>query len=344
MLDDFIRKHDLDIIFLKEVTSPHIMSITRYETHMNVGTSMRGTAIMAKSQHHLTNIRNLPTGRAIAATFRGAHLINIYAPSGNIWRTEREEFYNMELTHILQDTNTHILLAGDFNCVLQPNDTTGHYNTSRALQEIVRGMALKDTWIQNPQRPSYTHYSIKCDSRFDSFYVTEDNLTKKLGIETLSAAFTDQLAVVLRLSFPSTIERRVSRPSNPPLSHRFPNKDAHFHQYNMHMAYVPEPGATEIIKHFKRRLYGLLLAMAANSEDATDMRITSKYPATCWEMVWKNLHTVEASDTVISVWYQAIHDILPTNERLATINLTDTTLCVKCRKSDSLQHRIVACG
>jgi hypothetical protein len=59
----------------------------------------------------------------------------------------------MELTHILQDTNTHILIAGDFNCVQQTNENTGHFNTSRALQEIIRGMALKDAWIQNPHIP-----------------------------------------------------------------------------------------------------------------------------------------------------------------------------------------------
>ena len=131
---------------------------------------------------------------------------------------------------------------------------------------------------------------------------------------------------------------------NPLLSHRFPTKVTHFRQYNIDMAYVAEPGVTETIKQFKNRLYGVLRAMAATTEDATDMRITRKYPATCWENVWKNLHTVEVSDIVISTWYQAKHDILPTNERLATIRLTDTNSCVKCGNSDSLQHRIVACG
>ena len=131
---------------------------------------------------------------------------------------------------------------------------------------------------------------------------------------------------------------------NPPLSHRFPTKVAHFRQYNIDMAYVAESGETETIKQLKHRIYGVLRAMAATLEDETDMRITRKYPATCWERVWKNLHTVEASDTVISTWYLAIHDILPTNERLATIRLTDTVACVKCGNSDTLQHRIVTCG
>jgi hypothetical protein len=72
-------------------------------------------------------------------------------------------------------------------------------------------MALRDAWIQNPQKPSYTHYTTKSAARLDHFYMTEDLLTKKLGIETLPAAFTYHLAVVLCLSFPVTIERRGPR-------------------------------------------------------------------------------------------------------------------------------------
>jgi exonuclease III len=101
ILADFIRKQNLDIVFLQEVTSPDIMSITGYETHMNIGTMMCGTAIMAKRQHHLTNILTIPTGRAIAAKLQGIHLINIYTPSGTARRAERGDFYNMELEHIL---------------------------------------------------------------------------------------------------------------------------------------------------------------------------------------------------------------------------------------------------
>jgi exonuclease III len=172
MLADFIRKQD----------EPRHDMQTGYETHMNIGTSMRGTAIMAKSQHHLTNIRKLPTGRAIAAIFRDVQIINLYAPSGTNRRAEREEFYNMELTHILQDTNTHILIAGDFNCVQQTNDTTGHFNTSRVLQEIIRGMALKDAWTQNPQKPSYIHYTTKSASR-------HDRPNKKTGNRNSSSRF-----------------------------------------------------------------------------------------------------------------------------------------------------------
>jgi len=83
ILAEFIRKHDFDIIFLQEVTSPDVLSITGYETYLNIGTFMHGTTIVAKCKDHLTNILNLPTGRAIAATFPGVRLINIYPPVGH---------------------------------------------------------------------------------------------------------------------------------------------------------------------------------------------------------------------------------------------------------------------
>ena len=129
-------------------------------------------------------------------------------PIGYRAEAEREDFHNAELTHLLQDANTHILLASDFNCVLHPNDNTGHYHTSRALTEIVRGMALTDALTQSPLRPSYTHYTSNCASRLDRFYVTGDLLTQKLLIETLPATFTDHLVVVLHISVPSVEPRR----------------------------------------------------------------------------------------------------------------------------------------
>jgi len=82
MLAEFIRTHDFDIIFLQEVTNADVFRFRGYETYRNIGTSMRGTAIVAKCQHQLTNVLTLPTGRAIAATLHGIRMINVYAPSG----------------------------------------------------------------------------------------------------------------------------------------------------------------------------------------------------------------------------------------------------------------------
>jgi len=71
MLADFIRRHDFDIIFTQEVTSTEVMNVRGYNAHLNIGASIRGTAILAKSTLHLTNIITLPSGRTIAADYKG---------------------------------------------------------------------------------------------------------------------------------------------------------------------------------------------------------------------------------------------------------------------------------
>ena len=86
------RRHDLNILFVQEVTSREVLKFRGYENHLNIGTSIRGTAILARRELHLTNITTLPSGRAIAAVYKGIQLINVHVPSGTAKRTDREGF------------------------------------------------------------------------------------------------------------------------------------------------------------------------------------------------------------------------------------------------------------
>jgi hypothetical protein len=61
-----------------------------------------------------------------------------------------------------------------------------------------------------------------------------------------------------------------------------------------------------------------------------------------WKCMWLNLHACAALDAIKLTWYMAIHGLIPTNERLAAINLTATGACSSC-KHDSLQHRMTGC-
>ena len=92
MLLDFNRRHDLDFVFLQEVTDPAILAVTGYTTYLNIGANMRGTAILARYDFPLTNVTSLLTGRAIAADYNGFLLVNVYAPAGMARRTDRERF------------------------------------------------------------------------------------------------------------------------------------------------------------------------------------------------------------------------------------------------------------
>jgi exonuclease III len=95
MLENFLRVHDIDILFAQEVTSLEKTNIGGYETHHNIGFSMRGTAILAKDGITLTNVTKLPSGRTIASEYRGTLLINIYAQSGTAKKHGREYFLTM---------------------------------------------------------------------------------------------------------------------------------------------------------------------------------------------------------------------------------------------------------
>jgi hypothetical protein len=89
--------------------------------------------------------------------------------------------------------------------------TAGPFTTSRAILEIVRGLALTDTWIHDHLRPTFTHHSPTGSTRHVRFYMTNDLLGRKTGIEMPPAAFTGHLAFVLRFSIPTIEVRKQGR-------------------------------------------------------------------------------------------------------------------------------------
>jgi exonuclease III len=155
---------------LQELTDQQLNSIRRYTKHVNIGTENRGTAILAKEEINLTDIKCLPSGRGMAANFQGTCIINLYAPSGAEKKQEREQFYNKELAYLLPITQPDLILAGDFNCVLPHYDTAGQRNYSEALGNLVTELGLSDVGQSTTTAPSYTHYTTTGASRLDRIY------------------------------------------------------------------------------------------------------------------------------------------------------------------------------
>ena len=118
-------------------------------------------------------------------------------------RADRERFFTSELPALFYAASQSVLQGGDFNRVLHPTDMTDPFTTSRALSEVVQGLALSDAWSQDPQCPAYKHYSPNGASRIDRFYITHDLLLRNTDIEIPPTAFTDHNAVFLRLSIPT---------------------------------------------------------------------------------------------------------------------------------------------
>jgi len=195
MLEAFLLLQEIDILLLQEVTQHILDNLSGYPTYYNVGTSMRGTAIVTRGEIQLANVTKISPGRATAATFREVWLINIYAPSSTARRQEREFFYNSEPTYLLREAPENVRMGGDFNCVLEETDSTSGYNYSPALAELVRGFTLKDSWQGDPSRRAFTHSSTSRATRINRIYATQVLLARKLGVEAVAAAFIDHLAV-----------------------------------------------------------------------------------------------------------------------------------------------------
>ena len=127
-------------------------------------------------------------------------MINVYAPSGAAKKAERENFFHKEILPLLPNTRTEILLAGDFNCTMNQADTTGHANPSKALEILIKGLNLQDTGIVQTTRQGFTHYTPQGAARLDRIYVSPQIRGQQQGIETIPAAFTDHMAVILRVA------------------------------------------------------------------------------------------------------------------------------------------------
>jgi len=125
MLEDFLRRHDVDFALLQEVTSLNPMTFKGYQTIDNIGISGRGTAIIAKEDLQMHMIRRLPSGRGLVAYYNNIFLLNKYAPSGSANRAERETFYNSEVIELLLQVPTSLIMAGDFNWWKQKTTAQG---------------------------------------------------------------------------------------------------------------------------------------------------------------------------------------------------------------------------
>ena len=55
------------------------------------------------------------------------------------------------------------------------------------------------------------------------------------------------------------------------------------------------------------------------------------------------IHAAWVSEELKAVWYTAVHDFIPTHDRLAKICLRASNLCNLCGRTDTIQHRLTEC-
>jgi exonuclease III len=93
MLADFLHRHHIDITLLQEVTCPQVVDIPHYDPLVNIGTDLRGTAILTRTGLLVDEVRRLPSGRGIAVHVKQVWYVSVYAPSGAESRADRDVFF-----------------------------------------------------------------------------------------------------------------------------------------------------------------------------------------------------------------------------------------------------------
>jgi exonuclease III len=113
MLEAFLQQHKVDIALLQDVVCTTLSDIRNYKTYLNIGSNLRGTAILVKYGIVVEDVKRLPTGRGIAAHILNKWFINVYAPSGAEKRAERESFYSTDTVTLLPVLEVESVMGGD---------------------------------------------------------------------------------------------------------------------------------------------------------------------------------------------------------------------------------------
>lgn len=124
--------------------------------------------------------------------------MNVYLPSGTNKLTERENFIVTELPYFLRRQYKTLILGGDFNCVLNPKDQKGVFQSAPTLRQLVTDLKLTDAWEHiKPNEVVFTYYRGESASRLDRIYVDKDSSTFIYNVEVLKIAFSDHECFVM---------------------------------------------------------------------------------------------------------------------------------------------------
>ena len=200
-LRTFVNSQNLDIVCLQEVENEQL-SLPGFVVVANVDHARRGTAIALKPHIQYSNVEKSLDGRLIALRVQNVTIVNVYAHSGSALRAAREDFFNGTLAYYLRNRTEHVILVGDFNCVLRPCDSTSP-NTSPSLRTAVQQLQLLDVWEKLcPRDAGFTFVSRNARSRLDRIYVSTELRDHLRAAHTHVVCFSDHKALTLRLCLP----------------------------------------------------------------------------------------------------------------------------------------------
>lgn len=201
-LTSFVRVSELDIIFLQEVQNDRL-HLPGYMLFFNVDADQRGTAIAVRDQYNVHNVEKSLDNRIISLRIGTITFINIYAPSGALQRTAREDFFNSAVAHYLHHSTEQVVLGGDFNAVVNPKDATGSSSVSPMCKRLMNAAKLIDTWeALNGNTVEFSYIRSNTASRIDRILITSKMKVQLRTAHFAVTAFSDHKAYVVRIVLP----------------------------------------------------------------------------------------------------------------------------------------------
>lgn len=198
LLKEFILTNDLDVVFLQEVAFDDFSFLASHHAFVNRDGKCAGTAILVRKAIETRDCIRSPCGRIVSLVMDDINFVNVYAHAGSQFKSERDNLFEMQiLTHMHKTSVSDTILGGDFNCILENDDSRGNIKKfCRGLRTLTNQYNLADVEMKlKGKKKQYTFYRNDAASRIDRFYST-NILSKKISnFETKAIPFSDHHAI-----------------------------------------------------------------------------------------------------------------------------------------------------
>ena len=179
---DYIIREKPDIVFLQEVpltTEELCSTVGRWGYLASVSLTVDGNpgiGVLYKDTIPIVEIQPLSLGTMQLVRLQGGpDFINVYAPSGNLGRGLRRDFFGDTLLRNLKLRERLPIIIGDFNCVIDTKDTLDNYNLKKCeqLSDLIYVFSYTDAYRKlYPLDISFTYSRPhQAPSRLDRVYL-----------------------------------------------------------------------------------------------------------------------------------------------------------------------------
>lgn len=193
-----LHQNDVDIALLQEVALPDL-SLPGYNI-INNTTDALGTAIAIKEDIPYSNEIRTSDSRGIAVTIGHTKIINVYAPSGSQCKKEREIFFSQTIAPLFDQPAENLIIGGDFNSVLKPEDSLNSFNYCHSLKLMTNGLNMTDSWTElKPNDKGYTYFRTNSASRIDRIYVSEGIKTQLRYVQLIITEISDHNGLICKI-------------------------------------------------------------------------------------------------------------------------------------------------